>query len=61
MEGYPTYVIAKDPGAPATHKLKAALIEKVPYVVEIRDFPHQRRFEHKFIRRGDRLHVYPSF
>lgn len=61
MEGFPTYVIAKNPAAPATHQLKADLIEKVPHVVEIREFPHHHRFEHKSIRRGDKLQVYPSF
>jgi Methyltransferase domain len=61
MERFATYVIAKNPAAPAAQKLKDDLITKTPFVVEIRDFPHQRRFEHKSVRRGDKILVYPSF
>lgn len=61
MEGFPTYVIAKNPAAPAAQKLTNDLIANTPFVVEIRDFPHQRRFEHKSVWRGDKIQVYPSF
>lgn len=61
MEGFPTYVIAKNPAAQAAQKFKDDLIVNTPFVVEIRDFPHQRRFEHKSVWRGDKIQVYPSF
>ena len=61
MEAFPTYVLAKDPRSPAAVELAARLIAEVPYVVEIRDFPQQRGFEHKALQRDDKLLVYPSF
>jgi hypothetical protein len=61
MEGFPTYVLAKNPAAPAVQKLKDDLIANSPFVVEIRDFPRQHRFEHKSVWRGKNLQVYPSF
>ena len=61
MEGFPTYVLAKNPAVPSVQKLKDDLIANSPFVVEIRDFPHQHRFEHKSVWRGKNLQVYPSF
>ena len=61
IEGFPTYVLAKDPGSKAATDLATRLITEVPYVVEIRGFPQTHAFEHKSIRDGDRTLVYPSF
>jgi hypothetical protein len=61
MEGYPTYLIAKNSEAPSARQLKEDLVAKVPFVVEIREFPHARHFEHRSVRRGEKLLVYPSF
>ncbi len=61
MEAFPTYVLAKNPAAPAVQKLQQDLIANVPFVVEIRDFPQQHRFEHKTVWCGDRLLPYASF
>jgi len=61
LENFPTYLLAKDPGCAVTLQLKRELILSVPFVVEIRDFPRNRPFEHKSIPLGDGLVTYPSF
>ena len=59
LEAFPTYLLAKD-RARAT-ALKQALILNVPYAVEIRDYPGDRRFEHNTIALEKGMLVYPSF
>jgi len=61
LENFPTYVIAKDRDSAATRELQRELILNAPYVVEIRDYPGARRFEHKSVRLGEGLVTYPSF
>lgn len=61
LEAFPTYLLAKDPGSIAATKLVERLITEVPYIVEIRGFPAARPFEHKSVKRGDQIRVYPSF
>ncbi len=61
MEGFPTYVLARIPGGAAAARLRQALIENVPYLVEIRDYPGARGFEHKSLPLDKGLIVYPSF
>jgi len=59
LENFPTYVLAKDRECAAA--LKHELILNVPFAVEIRDYPRAGRFEHKSVRLGKGLIVYPSF
>jgi hypothetical protein len=59
MDGFPTYVLTRDPGAAA--KLRETLVLNVPYVVEIRDFPLTGAFRHRALKAGKGLIVYPSF
>jgi len=46
---FPTYVLARDLEAPAVRHLTAHLLVCVPGVVEIREFPAQRAYQHKIV------------
>lgn len=59
MEAFPTHVLARE-GA-AAQALRSALFLHVPYLVEIRDFPRDKQFEHKTVSVNGNLLVYPSF
>ncbi len=59
MEAFPTYVLARE-GA-AAQALRSALFLNVPYLVEIRDFPRNKEFDHKTVSVNGNLLVYPSF
>ena len=59
LENFPTYVLAKE--RDTAEKLKNDLILNSPLVVEIRDFPRDRSFEHCAVSVGKGLIVYPSF
>jgi hypothetical protein len=59
LEGFPTYVLAKD--RERASQMKKELILNVPFVVEIRDFPRDHRFEHNSVSPGKGLIVYASF
>ena len=59
LENFPTYVLSRDRARAS--QLKNDLILNSPFVVEIRDFPRDRRFEHNSVALGKGLIVYPSF
>jgi hypothetical protein len=59
VEGFPTYVLTKS--RDSAQQFTELLIQNVPYVVEIRDFPKKSDFQHKSFALGKGLIVYPSF
>jgi hypothetical protein len=61
IEAFPTYVLAKNSESAVARNLTHGLIINVPYVVEIRDFPRDRRFEHKALWLAGGPIVYQSF
>ena len=59
LEAFPTYVLTRHPDS--ARQLHELLIRNVSYVVEIRDFPRNQRFEHKSLVVKKGTLVYPSF
>ena len=59
LENFPTYVLCKD--RERASGLKNDLILNSPFVMEIRDFPRDCRFEHQSVPLGKGLILYPSF
>jgi hypothetical protein len=59
MEGFPTYVLTRHPES--ARQMREFLLSNVQYVVEIRDFPRGRQFEHKSLALKKGTLVYPSF
>lgn len=59
IENFPTYVLTKS--ADSAQRMKKELILSVPYLVEIRDFPAKRDFEHKSLALDAGVIAYPSF
>jgi len=59
MEAFPTYLLGRK--CRATQSLIDTILRKVPYLVEIRDFPRHGSFEHKTVSIDGNLLVFPSF
>ena len=58
---FPTYVLARNLESPAVQQLTAHLLVYVPGVVEIREFPAQRAFQHKVVDVGGNIRNLLSF
>jgi predicted O-methyltransferase YrrM len=61
QEMFPTYVLAPDLEGESVQHLMGHLLFHVPGVVEIRDYPMHRVFQHKFVNTGGQLRLLPSF
>jgi hypothetical protein len=60
-ELFPTYVLGRNLDQPVAQHLIGHLLYHVPGIVELRDYPARRGFEHKIIQIGDRFKVVASF
>ncbi|HEY1502968.1 MAG TPA: class I SAM-dependent methyltransferase [Stellaceae bacterium] len=60
-ELFPTYVLGRHLDQPIAQHLIGHLLYHVPGIVELRDYPTRRSFEHKIIQVGDRFKVVASF
>lgn len=61
MEVFPTYVLTRNPGSAESQALISRLLYFANWVVEVRDYPGQRQYQHNAIQVADKTVVFPTF